>query len=124
MADIAEKHDTLYQQLIQAVQNSPGSTTSALRKALTDYEESADLAGDSVSAPESGLPTELQSYVTKMRRHAYKVTDEDIERLRHAGYDEEAIFEITISTAVGAGTRCLERAMAALKGGNDALTDH
>lgn len=122
--DKAEQQDQLYQQLIRSVQTSPGSTTPSLRKALTEYVEQADFAGEFPFTPESGLPSDLQTYVTKVRRHAYKVTDEDIERLRRAGYNEEAIFEITLSTALGAGTRCLMQGMAALKGASDATTDH
>jgi alkylhydroperoxidase family enzyme len=51
--------------------------------------------------------------------HAYKTTDADIEKLLQAGYSEDAIFEITLSAALGAGRARLERGLAALKGEKD-----
>jgi alkylhydroperoxidase family enzyme len=50
-------------------------------------------------------------YLDVVRRHAYRVTDEDVERLRAAGLDDDAIFELTVATAVGAG---MERLRAGL----------
>jgi hypothetical protein len=64
------------------------------------------------AARNSGLPPELASYVDKVVRHAYKVTDEDVEALRQAGYSEDQIFELTVSAALGAA---LERARAAFR---------
>ena len=43
-----------------------------------------------------------------MARHAYRITDDDIARLRSAGYDEDQIFEATVAAAVGAGVSRLE----------------
>jgi hypothetical protein len=40
--------------------------------------------------------------------------------LRRAGYSEDAIFEITVSAALGAGMIRLERGLAAMKGDTDA----
>ena len=54
-----------------------------------------------------------------MALHAYKVTDRDIDELKQAGYSEDAIFEITLSAALGAGQSRLERALAALEGDED-----
>jgi alkylhydroperoxidase family enzyme len=47
-----------------------------------------------------------------VRSNAYKVTDEDIQALRDAGYSEDVIFEQTVSVAVAAG---LERLKAGLE---------
>ena len=66
----------------------------------------------------SSLP-ELVSYVKKIALHAYKTTDEDIEVLLKAGYSEDAIFEITLSGALGAGMARLERGLAVLKEDNE-----
>jgi alkylhydroperoxidase family enzyme len=60
------------------------------------------------------VPESLRAYVDKVHRHAYKVTDEDIEALGHAGYSQDQLFEITVSAAVGAGLSRLERGLAAL----------
>jgi alkylhydroperoxidase/carboxymuconolactone decarboxylase family protein YurZ len=46
-----------------------------------------------------------------------------IEALRNAGYSEEAIFEMTLSAAIGAGQARLERGLAALKGVQDAAQE-
>jgi alkylhydroperoxidase family enzyme len=61
------------------------------------------------------VPEELIRYVDKVTKHAYKVTDADVEALRHAGYSEDAIFEITLSAALGAGLARLERGLEALR---------
>ena len=63
----------------------------------------------------AGQPTaELADLVRKIREHAYRVTDADIDALR-ARYDDDQIFEIIVSAAVGAATHRLERAMAAIE---------
>ena len=60
------------------------------------------------------IPAELRAYVAKVRDHAYKVTDEDIESLKRAGYSEDAVFEITAAAAMGAAIMRLERGLIAL----------
>ena len=82
------------------------------------------LDGDAVSSKElrwalfhnraDGIPAELRSFVAKVREHAYKVTDEDVESLKRAGYSEDQIFEITAATALGAAITRLERGLIAL----------
>ncbi len=60
------------------------------------------------------LPEAAERYVEKVRRHAYRVVDADVEALRAAGYDEEAIFELTLAAALDAGLARLAAARAAL----------
>lgn len=60
------------------------------------------------------LPPGVRELVEKIARHAYKVTDQDIARLLHEGYSEDAVFEIVVCAAVGAGAARFERAMEAL----------
>ena len=57
------------------------------------------------------MPAALRPYVEKVARHAYKVTDEDVEALKAAGYSEDAIFEVTASAALGAALMRLERGL-------------
>lgn len=45
----------------------------------------------------------VEHYVDVVRRHAYRMTDEDVERLRDAGLDDDTIFELTVAAALGAG---------------------
>ena len=56
----------------------------------------------------------LASLCAKVANHAYAVTDDDIDHLRHAGYTEDQVFEAMICSAVGAGLVRLEKALAAL----------
>ncbi len=63
----------------------------------------------------SAVPEKLRPYVDKVAQRAHAVTDEDVLGLRRAGYSEDEIFEVTISTALGAGTSRLEAGLRALK---------
>lgn len=56
----------------------------------------------------------LGSYADKVRRHAYKVVDEDVEGLYEAGFSEDEVFEATVSVALGAAVARLEAGLAAL----------
>jgi alkylhydroperoxidase family enzyme len=60
------------------------------------------------------IPANLRSYVEKVTRHAYRVTDADVDELKRAGYSEDAIFEITAAAALGAAVMRLERGLIAL----------
>ena len=105
------------QHLVEGVLNSPGETDPALRRAIA--EQSAQL---SLRSPQlvDRVPPALVAYVKKVALYAYKTTEEDIEALRRAGYTEDAIFEISLSAALGAGMTRLERGLAAMKGDTDA----
>jgi alkylhydroperoxidase family enzyme len=58
----------------------------------------------------------LAHYVNAVRRYAYRITDEDVERLRDAGLDDDAIFEITVAAALGAGAERLRAGLSLLGG--------
>ena len=64
---------------------------------------------------EGDPPAQLAPYVEKVRRHAYRVTDDDVASLRQAGYSEDQIFEATVCTALGAGLSRLEKGLALLE---------
>ena len=66
------------------------------------------------SRPERRAPPEFATYLEKVRLHAYKVTDADVQALKDAGFTEDQIFEHTVSTAVAAGLARLEAGLAAL----------
>jgi hypothetical protein len=59
-------------------------------------------------------PPELAILVQKIRDHAYKVTDSDIDALR-ARYSEDELFELIIAAAVGAAEHRLKAAVAAVE---------
>jgi len=64
--------------------------------------------------PDRPAPPEFASYLDKVRRHAYKVADADVQALKHAGYSDDEIFEQTVAAAVGAGLYRLEQGLACL----------
>jgi alkylhydroperoxidase family enzyme len=65
--------------------------------------------------PDRPAPAELEPYLDKVRRHAYRVTDEDVARLRALGFTEDELFEHTVSTAAAAGLDRLDAALEALR---------
>ncbi len=116
-----ESYEDARNKLCSAIFDSPGDSGPDLRRATATY--SAQLAGNAVSS-DKPLPQELITYVTKVARHAYKVTDEDTATLKALGYSEDALFEITLSAALGAGMVRLHSGLAALKGAVDATEKH
>ncbi len=115
------RHAGKIQSLLDSVLNSRGDSDPGLRRAVEH--RAATHAG---RLPQGGplLPQELGDYVDTVARHAFKVTDTDIETLRAAGYSEDAIFELTLCAALGAGIARLDRAIAAMKGNVNAPKKH
>ena len=64
--------------------------------------------------PGRPAPRELEPYLEKVRLHAYRVTDADVQLLKKKGFSEDEIFEHTVSAAVAAGLARLEAGLAAL----------
>jgi alkylhydroperoxidase family enzyme len=108
-----DRYKAQFQRLVEAVLSSPGESDPSVRRAV---ETRAAALGGRGGATTSAVPLALAPYVDKVARRAYTVTDEDIAALRQAGYSEDAIFEITVSAALGAAMARLERGLAALKG--------
>ena len=96
------RYDALVQQQKDALTAPGGETAVALRRAL--------LEGRMSEAPAS-----IGAYVDKVRRHAWQVTDEDVDALKRTGFTEDQIFEVTCSTAVGAALVRMERALTVLR---------
>lgn len=65
--------------------------------------------------PERPAPPEFATYLEKVRLHAYKVTDRDIEELKAAGFSEDEIFEQTVAAAVAAGLERLDAGLGTLR---------
>jgi len=97
------------QRLLDSVLGAPGDTSGEQRRAVL-----ARAAGP--GAPADGLSAPLRRYVDMVARHAYKLTDDDLAALQRAGSSEDAIFEITVSAALGAALGRLECGLAALRG--------
>jgi hypothetical protein len=85
----------------------------ALREAVLETAGELDRETRYAVLTGSGPPG-LQPYLDKVRRHAYKVVDGDVDALKQAGWSEDALFEATVATAVGEGLRRLELGLAAL----------
>ena len=64
------------------------------------------------SRPDREQPPVASAYLEKVRLHAYRVTDGDVESLLASGLSEDEIFEATVAAAVKAG---LERFVAGLR---------
>ena len=60
--------------------------------------------------------TARDTYIEKVRAHAYKVTDGDIDAMRAEGMSEDDIFELTVEVAVEEGRRRLDVVDRLLKG--------
>jgi alkylhydroperoxidase family enzyme len=116
-----EPYEDARKKLCSAILDSSGDSRADLRREIATYAKQLGVdAADSTSA----IPPELLAYVTKVARHAYKVTDEDISTLKASGYSEDALFEITLSAALGAGMLRLDSGLEALKGAVYATEKH
>ena len=80
---------------------------------MTRYDDLIQRLRDSAQ-PERPTPPELATYVEKVRLHAYRVTDGDVDALKAAGFSEDEIFEHTVSAAVAAGLERLDAGLRAV----------
>ena len=96
-----DPHEVLRRKALEIVLTAPGESQPSVRRAAFEGRD---------------VPADLQALIEKIRAHAYKVTDEDLERLQ-ATYGDDALFEIIVATALGASER---RLLAGLEALNDA----
>ena len=116
MSDLGGRYAAYTARLVDRVLAGPGHTPRELRRAL--LARAAGLGGGRDPGPASGetVPAPLAAYADKVARHAYKVTDEDLGALQRAGNSDDALFEVTVSAALGAALGRLERGLTALQG--------
>jgi len=86
--------------LVRAVLNSPGATTPAVRRQARD-----GMTAEEVFGP----------YLAKVRKHAYRVVDADVEALTTAGLGDDAIFEVTVAAALGEAEQRLDAGLSLLR---------
>jgi alkylhydroperoxidase family enzyme len=67
------------------------------------------------ATPNREAPHGFDGYLEKVRRHAYTITDQDVQELKDAGYSEDEIFEYTVSAAVAAGIERLNAGLETLR---------
>jgi hypothetical protein len=102
--------------LRRALLERDGHTTHATREQIVA--RAARHRGGSpadANAPPDDLPGDLARYVDTVAKHAHRVTDEDVLELKHAGYSEDQLFEVTLAAALGAALGTLERGLGALE---------
>jgi hypothetical protein len=96
MSDAARR---LRERVVDRAVNGPGIASRAARRAA--FENQAGAGG-------------AAALIDKVVRHAWKVTDEDVAATKAAGVREDEVFELTVCAALGAATRQLRAALAAL----------
>ena len=107
MADQGGRYAAYTTRLVDGVLASPGHTPAELRRAVL---------ARAFGAPGEDIPPALAAYIDKVARHASTVTDDDVAALQRAGHSDDALFELTVSAALGAALGRLERGLAALRG--------
>jgi hypothetical protein len=95
----SDPHADLRDRAFRTVFDGPAETEPALRRAVAEGK---------------GVPADLQPLVDKIHRHAYRVTDDDLARLRST-YSDDELFEIVVSAALGASRQRLLAGLAALE---------
>jgi len=101
---VTPRHADAVERVAQAILGTPGDADLELRRAV-----SVVAAGGAAE-----LPDDLRPYVEKVARNAYKVTDEDVDALRAAGYSDDAVFELTLAAALGAARMRLDAGLDAM----------
>ena len=96
---IPDPHLVLRDRVLDGVLDGAGESDSSIRNAVADGKD---------------VPADLQSLVDKIHRHAYKVTDEDMAPLQ-AKHGVDRMFEIVVSSALGASRKKLLAGLAALE---------
>jgi len=95
VADIAAARQALYARILAGT----GHSDPAQRRAAFE--------GTSQSQPAREL-------LEKIRLHAHRVTDADVQQARAAGLTEDQLFELAVCAAVGQAGRQFDAALAAL----------
>lgn len=91
---------------IASLLGAPGETDTSLRQAIFDR----------VRLGTGEVPENLSGLVEKIADRPWSVSDEDIKRLREAGYSEDHIYELVLAAAAGAGMRRFEAGLRAIEG--------
>jgi hypothetical protein len=97
--------DTRFSGRLEALQrrllDGPGFLAGQIRRSVAD----GGVTGDS----------SIDAYVDKIRHHAYRIVDRDIEELKAVGWSEDQIYELSICAAFGAAARRLDAGLAAME---------
>ena len=102
---MVEGHEARWQALADQVARGPGELEPERRAWACDPH---------------GAPEFARALVEKLQGRAADIEDADVRALLEAGFSEDQVFEFLVSGSVCAGTRRLERGMAALRGDGSA----
>jgi hypothetical protein len=95
----ADPHASVRNKVFDNVFAGPGESDPSIRAA---------------AGANSGLPPDLAPLVDKIHTHAYKVTDDDVARAQ-AAHGDDRMFEIIVSSALGASRKRLLAGLDALE---------
>lgn len=96
MSDIKQVRQALLKRILEG----PGRASVSERRAAFDNRD---------------LARPLDVLINKVAKHAYRVTDEDINAAKGTGLSEDKIFEIVVCAAVGQASRQHDAALAAFE---------
>lgn len=71
----------------------------------------SEVAGLQTPSAGAAIPADLAPWVDKILLNAYKVLDRDVAALREAGHTDDALFDVVVSAAAGAGLARLARGL-------------
>ena len=91
----------------------PRAYLDELRHAVMQSSGVTSLALRAQAATGIDVPAALDAVIQKIRRHAYKITSEDIAELRASGRSDDEIFELTCAAALGVAIDRCDKAFAA-----------
>lgn len=92
--------------LVEAVTNGAGHLSPEVRTAIVDRARGQDVA----------VPDALVEFVDRVAKDAPDIADADVDAVKAAGFDEEAVFEAIVAAALGASLARLEAVDALLVG--------
>jgi alkylhydroperoxidase family enzyme len=92
--------------LVEAVMNGAGHLSPQVRRAIVDRAKGQDVA----------VPDSLVGFVDRVAKDAPGIADADVDAVKAAGFDEEAVFEAIVAAALGASLARLEAVDALLTG--------
>jgi hypothetical protein len=87
----------------------------ALLQRVLEEEGKASLSDRRGAFDNRGLPEPLSQLVAKVAGDASDIADEEIDRVRQSGLNEDQIFEIVVCAAIGQASRQYDLAKAALE---------
>ncbi|MCA9949026.1 MAG: hypothetical protein KDE48_05235 [Anaerolineales bacterium] len=107
------KFATTVTKLTASVAQGPGEVQSESRQAAINFARALTMGHASTT---DDIPKGFAPYLKKVALYAYKTTDRDVQNLKDRGYSEDEIFELTVSTALGASLARYEHGMNLLNG--------